>query len=359
MDFNGVVYDVGLRYSNSNELSIEPFDPELVAYDMRALANDMHANAVRIEGEPIDRLVTASQLAHEAGLTVFFSPWKMDAGFEENQAYLAEAAAAAEQLRVAGVDIIFIEACEYTIFNDGIYPGSTIFERAGWAYDLLDGDGWPYLPVGLPEPFPAKAKELNETLAALAETVRATFKGPVTYSAAIFEDVDWSIFDYVGTNYYREKQTEGEYQAGLDYFASFGKPILVMEIGCCAYEGAARRGSRGWRIMSGADEGGNGQFENGIVPTRSETEQADYLEHNLGIFESHPGVGGAFIFCFYQQDYPTGEGAKDLDMAAFGIAKTFPADHPRSSMIPNWEPKEAFFRAGDFFQKHAPAAKTR
>lgn len=354
MKYYGVCYDVGLRFSGTNKLSLEHFDPAQVEHDMHAFADQMHANAVRIEGEDIERLVAASRAAHRAGLAVFFSPWKMDAGFEENQAYLAEAALAAEQLRNEGVDIVFVTACEYTIFNDGIYPGSTVFERSAWAYDQLDTEGWPYTPVGLPEPFPEKAKELNKVLAALVETVRATFGGPQTYSAAIFEDVDWSIFDMVGTNYYREKQTDSEYKAGLDYFHGHGKPITVMEFGCCAYEGAAARGSRGWRIMQGVNPDGSGIFEGGVVPTRNETEQADYIERQLEVFASQ-GVEAAFVFIFTQPGYPAGEGAMDLDMACFSIVKLFPPDHPRSSMVPNWEPKEAFRRAAQFFQKHAAA----
>lgn len=348
LKYFGVCYDVGLRFSGTNKLSLDNFVPELIEHDMRAIANDLHANAIRIEGEDIGRLMAASRAAHRAGLSVWFSPWKMDAGLEENKIYVAEAAKAAEQLRNEGVDIVFVEACEYTLFNDGIYPGSGVMERSGWAYGALDNKGWPYTPVGLPEPFPSKAKELNKVLRILAEVARTHFKGPVTYSAAIFEEVDWSIFDFVGTNYYRERQTDEEYVAGLDYFKSFGRPVGVMEFGCCAYKGAAIKGSRGWRIMSGVNPDGTGKWENGVVPTRNEPEHADYLERQLRVFESQ-GVQAAFIYQFSQPGYTTGEGARDLDLGGFGIVKLFPADHPRSQMIPNWEPKEAFKRVGKVF----------
>lgn len=354
MKYFGVVYDVGLHFSGTNHLSVKHFDPVRVETDMRAIATVMHANAVRIEGEDIERLKTASRIAHEQGLSIFYSPWKMDAGLEENKPFLQEAAAAAEELRLEGADIVFVTACEYTIFNDGIYPGSSLFERSSWAYDQLDGKGWPYTPEGLPSPFPEKAKELNDVLATLVETVRATFRGQQTYSAAIFEEVDWSLFDFVGTNYYREKQTDEEYRAGLEYFSGFGKPVAVMEVGCCAYEGAAARGSRGWRILSGTNPDGSGIFENGVVPTRSEREQADYVERQLKFFAEH-GVHSAFLYVFAQEDYPTGEGALDLDMGAFGLVKKFRMDDPRSHKTPDWEAKEAFLRAGEFFHQHAAA----
>ena len=354
MKHYGVVYDVGLRFSGTNRLSVKNFDPALVEADMRAIATVMHANAVPIEGEDIGRLTIASRIAYEQGLSIYFSPWKMDAGLDENKVFLREAAAAAEALRVEGADIVFVTACEYTIFNDGIYPGSSVFERSAWAYDQLDRDGWPYTPEGLPSPFPEKAKELNQVLAALVETVGDSFNGPQTYSAAIFEEVDWSLFDIVGTNYYREKQTDEESRAGLDYFGGYGKPVAVMEVGCCAYEGAAARGSRGWRIMSGINQDGSGIFENGIVPTRCEREQADYIERQLTAFAEND-VHAVFLFVFSQEDYPTGEGAMDLDLGAFGLVKVFRDDDPRSHRTPKWEPKEAFLRAGEFFQRHASA----
>lgn len=350
MKYLGVCYDVGLRFSGTNKLSLETFDPVQVEYDMQAIANDLHGNAVRIEGEDIERLVAAARAAHRAGLSVWFSPWAMDTGLEHNRVYLAEAARAAEALRQDGVDIVFVTACEYTIFNDGIYPGSSVFERSAWGYGLLDNKGWPYTPENLPEPFPSKAKELNAVLAELAAIVREHFKGLQTYSAAIFEEVDWSIFDFVGTNYYREKQTHEEYVTGLDYFAGFGKPIAVMEFGCCAYEGAAIRGSRGWRIMEGRNPDGTGNWENGVVPTRNEKEQSDYIKRQLAVFESQ-GVEAAFIFIFAQHGWPTGEGACDFDLCGFGIVKLFPEEDPRSREIPNWAPKEAMFGVAECFRE--------
>lgn len=221
-----------------------------------------------------------------------------------------------------------------------------------WAYNELDNKGWPYTPVGLPDPFPAKAKELNAVLAELVGVVREHFKGPQTYSAAIFEEVDWSIFDFVGTNYYREKQTDAEYVAGLDYFNSFGPPIAVMEFGCCAYEGAALRGSRGWRVAQGTNEDGSVAWEGGAPPIRNEREQADYIERQLKVYEEQ-GVGAAFIFLFAQHGWPTGEGAEDRDLAGFGIVRLFPNDDPRSRQVPGWLPKEALARTAEVFKELA------
>ena len=357
MKYFGVVYDAGLRFSGSDHLSLKHFDLAQVEYDMRAIANDLHANAVRIEGEDIDRLIAASRAAHAAGLAVWFSPWAMDTGLEFSRGYVAEAARAAEQLRQEGLDITFITGCEYTLFNDGIYPGSTIFERAAWAYAALDNKGWPYTPENLPEPFPSKAQELNAVLADLAAIVRQHFKGRQTYSAAIFEEVDWSIFDFVGTNYYRERQTDEEYIAGLDYFAGFGKPIAVLEFGCCAYEGAALRGSRGWRISTGVEPDGTIIWENGVAPVRNEQEQADYIKRQLAVYESQ-GVEAAFIFVFAHHGLTMAPPPNDGDAAGFGIVSFLPDDDPRSRGVPNWIPKAAMSSVAESFLELGRAQKS-
>ncbi|MGY3609527.1 hypothetical protein [Bradyrhizobium sp. Leo121] len=49
MRYRGIVYDVGLNFADQG-FSVEPFDPVLVAHDIRVIANDLHANAVRTEG---------------------------------------------------------------------------------------------------------------------------------------------------------------------------------------------------------------------------------------------------------------------------------------------------------------------
>ena len=57
-DFRGVVYDVGLRFTPES-CSVDSLDTALVAYDMSVIANILRANAVRIEGEDVSRLVAA------------------------------------------------------------------------------------------------------------------------------------------------------------------------------------------------------------------------------------------------------------------------------------------------------------
>ncbi|MGW3690042.1 hypothetical protein [Streptomyces sp. NPDC005125] len=350
MKYRGVVYDVGLKFTDAG-FSVDPFEPALAEHDMRTIANDLHANAVRIEGEEIDRLVTASRAAHAAGLTVFFNPWKMNIGHDETRAYLAQAAVAAEQLRNEGIDIVFLTGCEYSIFSDGIFPGSSYAERGMWMAAQMGDVHLTGSPAALPDSLREKSVKLNEVLRSFAETIRASFGGPVTYSAGTWEDVDWSIFDIVGLDYYRRAETEEEYVAGLEAHRH-GKPLVVMEVGCCTYEGAAVHGDGGFVVLEGANPDGTGIWRDGVVPTRSEREQADYVERQLELLDG-AGVDAVFVFVFSFPAMRTGEGAKDLDMACFSLVKTFAQDDPRSKAMPPWEPKEAFHRLAEVYRRHA------
>ncbi|MEU1300698.1 hypothetical protein [Streptomyces shenzhenensis] len=347
----GVVYDVGLRFSPES-LSVDPFDAAIAEYDINTIANELHANAVRIEGEVIDRLSVTTRLAHAAGLTVYFSPWKMNASINRTRQYVAQAAQVAEGLRLEGVDIVFVIGCELTIFTDGIYPGSSYMERGTWLAEQLR---LAHTPPGSPEALKLlaeKAELLNETLRCYVETVRAHFGGLVTYASGLWEDVDWSAFDVVGLDAYRDRQTEEEYIEIFERHHVRGKPVAATEFGACKYEGAGALGGGGFAVLQGANPDGTGLWEGGVVPTRSETEQADYIDTQAGLMTA-AGVDALFVFEFSKPALPTGEGAKDLDMASFAIVSTFPAEDPRSRQMPPWKRTEGFWRVSEIFARFA------
>lgn len=59
--------------STTKGFSVESFDPILIKHYVRVIANDLHANAVRIKGEEIHRLVTATHAAHAMEFTTFLT----------------------------------------------------------------------------------------------------------------------------------------------------------------------------------------------------------------------------------------------------------------------------------------------
>ncbi|RAH73948.1 uncharacterized protein BO66DRAFT_426031 [Aspergillus aculeatinus CBS 121060] len=405
MPHPGIVYDVGLNFTNTTPqtLSIPTFNPTHVAHDMHTIAETLHATAVRLEGEPLDRLATAARLAHAAGLTVYFNPWKMHADVPETSRYLRAAAKVAEQLRVHDglTDLVFVAGCEYSIFSRGVFPGETFEERAGWFGGQLaaaaaaaaadggaaadgataaataggrgDGDASTTTDTttnsgpAIPPPVLAKAPLLNAALRTFMTEIRTRFHGPVTYAAGTWEAVDWDLFDLVGVDYYRRGETASEYLAGLERHRVVDsdpnsnnkqkhKPLVVMEVGCCAYEGAAVRGDGGFALLKGRNPDGSGVFEGDIVPTRSEREQADYLETQLGLLaRAEAQVDAVFVYVFAFPCMPAGVGARDFDMMCFSLVKYLPEEekgHQEENPVgmPRWVPKEAFFRVAECFR---------
>ncbi|KUM61044.1 hypothetical protein ACN42_g6071 [Penicillium freii] len=199
----------------------------------------------------------------------------------------------------------------------------------------------------VPQVFRDKSVELNEVLRSFANAIRAKFSGLLTYSASTWELVDWDIFDIVGVDDYRRGESEEEYVAGLERHR-FGKPLAVMGVGCCAYEGAADRGDGGFMLLKSTNPDGSGAFEGGVVPTRSEREQADYLGTQLSLLAASD-VHAVFVFVFSFPCMWKGEGPSDLDMMFFSLVKYFPERDLRSNAMPPWTPKESFHRVADVF----------
>lgn len=348
LKFRGVVYDVGLQY-NSGSYSVEKFNGELVKYDMAVIANKLHANTVRIEGEDISRLVRATEIAHAVGLKVFFNPWKMGANDKETITYMEEAAIAAEKLRLQGIDLVFVAGCEYSLFSKGVFPGESLNDRI--AYMIAKSNN-PSHPHGKNPELTDAYRKLNVILSDICKVVRPQFKGMVTYASGTWEDVDWSLFDIIGVDYYRNGESEQQYIDGLKKYKST-KPLIVMEVGSCTYEGAAVRGSGGFAILQGTNPDGTIKYEGGKTPIRSEKEQADYVETQINLL-SKTEVQGIFIFVF---SFPTMfySEAIDLDMTSFSLVKSFSKDDPRSQKLPTWEPKEAYTRLAEVYGKMVKA----
>jgi len=352
MNYRGVVYDVGLQFS-PGPFSVDPFNPEQVKHDMQVIAKELHANSVRIEGEEIQRLVVATEAAHAAGLKVLFNPWKMNADAPQTIDYMAEAAVEAEKLRKKGVDLIFVAGCEYTIFSQGAFPGETFNERVMF---MVTNGGAPGHGQEKTPAMDEANKKLNEILAKICEGVRANFKGKITYSSGTWEEVNWNLFDIVGMDYYRRGEPEQEYIAKLEKYKS-DKPLLVMEVGSCAYEGAGALGDGGFIAFQGVNPDGTVIYKDNVTPVRSEKEQADYVETQVNLL-SKSSADGVFIYVFAFPIMPFSEEiGKDMDMTSYALVKTYPKHDPRFQKIPNWEYKEAFHRLSKVYGKMAEAQK--
>ncbi len=323
-----VNYDVGTRAS-ADWPSRPDFDPATVRREMEIIGRDLGCSAVRIFGEDPDRLRVAAAHALEVGLRVWFSPDLFNAGEREWLPYLATCARTARDL--GSPDVVFVVGRELTFFMRGLVIGGDAFAR------IRTFSSVPRLIANLAVKG-SWNRRLNRFLARATAAVRAEFTGPVTYASGSWEEVDWSIFDLVAVDLYRDASNEASFPERVRACFRHGKPVAITEFGCCTYRGAAAKGALGWAVVD--RKATPPAVRPGLV--RDEHEQAAYLRDLLGVF-AEAGVETAFAFTFASYSYPRDPDPRhDLDLAAYGLVSCYRDRKGATYPDMSWEPKEAF-----------------
>jgi hypothetical protein len=389
MKRKGVCYDVGRVLEGS--LQRPNFDLKVVHRELEIIKNDLHCNAVRIQGLDIDRLRDASEDALKLGLEVWFSPEMFEKTQDETFDYLLKAANEAESLRQRWPNLVFSLGSEYTLFMQGILEGKNLIERMNsptFREDVRAGK---------------HNKPLNDFLTRANEEARRLFHGKVTYFSLPFELVDWNLFDFMGTDLYRNSGMKEMYDRTLKNSFRYGKPVVIGEFGCCTYQGAEKLGGQGWAIAFGMmmDLLGPkaipppGMADLLKVPARvdghyvrDEALQANELVDQLGILDS-AGVDGVFVFTFISPLSSYNEDPKfDTDMPSYSLVKSYLEKKDSERIIQQimtegkelfgvelspetlrkfandvgrhgetypdmtWEPKESFKAVADYYANH-------
>jgi hypothetical protein len=248
---------------------------------------------------------------------------------------------------------VFIVGSELTLFMRGIIPGRSLIGRvrkfrkrakSGLNSDELESDLF-------------NQDALNQFLCEACEGVRQVFHGDVTYAALVWEAVDWSIFDVVGIDHYRDNRVKDRYSDMMRPFFEHHKPVVITEFGMRSYVGAESSGTLGFGIVSIPSLVLHklpivGHFVRTRLkgqPVRDESLQAREIVETLEILDA-AGVDGAFVCTFVDYLAPFDHQAKyDLDMSALSIVKV--VEDRRGSTYPDmeWEPKESFKAIADFY----------
>jgi hypothetical protein len=331
----GINYDTGF-YPGDHDSRPE-FDPAIVAGEMQVIARDLGCTAVRISGGRPERLSVAAELAAAEGLEVWFAPFPCELTTEQLAPLFADCADRAERLRQAGANVVLVTGCELSLFAAGFLPGGTSFERIA----SIQSPG--------PELYAAYASltsKLNRFLAETSVAARRRFGGPITYASGTWEPVDWSAFDIVSCDAYRDEHNAATFRAELRKLRSHGKPLAITEFGCCAYSGAAAKGGMGWAIV---DENTDPPRLNGDY-VRDEGEQVSYFDELTQTFEEE-GVDLAIWFTFGAYAIPrSADPRRDLDMASYGVVSMLPGGPGTGYQGLGWEPRLVFgalARAGE------------
>jgi hypothetical protein len=323
----GVNYDTGMTVDGWSTRS--SFDPAVVARELRVIADDLHADAVRVSGDDLDRLAVAARAAVDAGLAVWFSPLAYDLGPDALVDLLAAAASRAAALPG---EVVLVLGCEMSLFCAGFVPGdglqgriATLTDPGTWASSSRRAE----LFAGF-----ARAAETQRTIASRA---RAVFHGPITYAAGLWEQVEWDLFDIVSVDAYRDATNAVGFREVVEAYRRFGKPVAVTEFGCCTYRGAADRGGAGWMIVAPDRSSLTG------VHPRDEAEQVRYLHELSAVFDA-AGVDAAFWFTFAGYELPRRDDPRrDLDAASYGLVAVLDGErHGAAYPDMAWEPKASF-----------------
>ena len=321
----GICYDTG--FLNAGSSTHEPFDPDRVASDLRAIREELHCTAVRITGGDVERLKLAATHAASAGLEIWLCPFTNNLTNDALLAVLEECADHAESLRRSGAEVVLLTGSELSLMNQGMIPGETFVDRSK---ALASRD---------PSIFAALPERMNAFLAEAVARVRARFGGKLSYASLPFEGVDWTPFDYLATDTgYRWAEIAdcfpGLVRAFVEQGKALGKPVAFTEFGCATYRGASAVRPAGSDAVVWSEETGEPLRLTGPY-VRDEAEQARCIRETLEVFETE-GVDSAFahVFAWYVFPHDPNDPTLDLDVAGSGLVKV--------TKDGTWKPKEAF-----------------
>ncbi|MUN38387.1 abortive infection protein [Actinomadura litoris] len=342
----GVAYDTGTNFSTGQgELSRIMWNEDHMVEEISLISDQLNCNAVTVYGTDHSRLAATASAALDNGLRVRLQPRLVDHTQDEILDHLAEGARLAQALRADGGDVELTVGAVHLIFTPGIAPGHPYHQRMANAYADLDH----YLlePDGRID-FTEAAGPLNDFLGRAAATARSIFDGPLSYSAAPFEQVDWTPFDSIGLMYQylpTYLPAAADHISLISPYRKWNKPIDIAEYGTATYTDAEKMAFRFYDIVD------RYQDPPRVLDTytRDESAQAAYHLKMLGIFQE-AGVRGATVSELVHPTHPHHfDPSLDLDTASMCIVKTIRDDFADAGSDYRLEPKESFHAIADHY----------
>ncbi len=308
---HGIHYDIGTEMIGGGTTR-PALPPEVMEREIGDIATGLHANAIRITGGDPGRIALAGGIAARHGLEAWLSPMLPNADASTTFTAIEATADAAKTLRREGHPVVLVVGCELSVFMSGILPGPTHADRLAL---LTDPDR---LVATVTAAGVDPQARFAEVIQRAADAARARFAGPVTYASGPWEQVDWTCFDIVGVDAYRDATNRATYADQLRARVAGGRPVVVTEVGCATYRGAADAGAMAWTAVE--RDGEVRRLRDGIE--RDESAQAAELDDLLATLDA-TGVDGAFIYTYVAPSYASGpDPASDLDAASFALVRS-------------------------------------
>lgn len=328
----GVCYDVGRSLGGA---STRPeLDSGVVHRELEIIRRDLHCNSVRICGTDLARIRLVAAQALSLGLEAWLCPELLEHDQAATLRFITSAAHTAEDLRLQWPGrVVLSVGTELSWFMKGILKGRSLTDRRaapGFCERSRGTDA---------------TVKLNRFLARAAKAVRRVFGGLVTYAADPAEPVDWSVFDVICLDIYRDAGDRENIGALLESAFAHGKDVVISEVGCRAYRGPQDDGGPGRATIdySASPPELRGDY------VRDEARQARELARVLRLLESR-GVNGIFVMTFVSPTLVhTRDPRTDLDMASYSIVKSYPSRSGSTYPGLQWDPKLAFRAVAEYF----------
>ena len=299
MKFKGITYNAGIDYNQRGDG--KNMDTQEFLYDLKYIKK-MNCNSIRLYGSHNKKLLTYTKLALQNGFIVWASPRYIGKSKDETIKLLLDFSDKLEKLR-SGNNIFLIIGNEFAIDMDGLVPGDTQMQRAR-NYKKTSSE------------------VLNNIFSEFVPKIRNVFGGKMTYAALITEDIDYSLFDYIGLNYYWHWKNMFNYSSRLKNLSKkYHKKIIITEFGTCCYKfasclnGAAYYPIQELRL-----------HEKPILKwlvMRNEMEQIRCIKRCFKAFKK-ANVEGAFIFDYAEKWKIYVPETGDMDLASFGVMRCYP-----------------------------------
>lgn len=346
LEHRGINYDVGTVMGGNWR---PDYNPETIHRELEIIKNDLHCNAVGISGKDIGRVMLAAEAALNQGLEAWLNPadWGNKPP-EPTLAYIAEAARAAQPLhdRYPG-KVVFSVGSEFTLFMQGIVPGKTFMQRLQTAFSA------DYIKS--PD---KRNKPLNDFLGRANKAVRAVFDGPVMYRSLVWEQVDWTNFDFIGIDHYWAERIKDKYIDMVKPLFTYGKPAINTGFGFNTTTAPANGVASTLGNVSGLSlllhqQPVIGRFIRPrlkVIDERSEALQAKRLIDNLKLVDE-AGFEGAFMDMFIFPLRPYSDTPEyDLDRESSSLVKYYEGGkHGMTYPDMTWEPKESFKAVAKYY----------